>query len=126
MENSNFVSLWLVKVNDEETLENVTSNIFNDDGDSVPSKFAELYEIGYNHDFSEIEYVGEKESIAEILDGFSYCDEIIPIFEQVKIDIKEFNSVILLYGLKYTGEKTDGIVGDCKFKFIGCAKYECE
>jgi len=126
MKNKSCVSLWLANVCDKETLEKVTTDSYSDDGDMIPSEFSVLFKTdNHDSDFAEIEFVGESESISKMLDGFSYDDEIIPVFEQMGIDTRGFNSVILLYRMKYSGEKKDGAISDCTFKFIGSVEYEC-
>lgn len=108
MEIEGYVSLWVGNFSSKEELNNYLYISYDEDGDAIPSKFEEDFEIDYyDTDFREAGFF-EKEitSIQEILKGCSYEENIIPaIISTIGETLqKPVNSMILLYNFKYNGQ----------------------
>jgi hypothetical protein len=107
MEKKGCVSLWLANVADAETLKASMAVNFTEDGDSVPSKFAEAFGIRRcNPDTVETKFVGTKSNISEVLSGFSYCDEIVPDFAEKSVDVAGFNAAVAMYEYRYENDES--------------------
>lgn len=108
MEQEGFVSLWVGNVQSSEELDRLLTVSYSDEGDFIPSIFAKHFEVRrYDDVVREAEYYEEASNdLNQLLEGFSYDDEIAPEFntllqEELPNDI---NAVILFYNFKYTGE----------------------
>ena len=129
MQKNDFVSLWLVNVDDEHKLRKIIEFSYDEDGDSIPSVFCDLFMLEfYDEDFCDIGYVGRKDCITELLNGFSYDYSIIPKFEKIiqanNVCVGDFNSAILLYNFKYTNDIVHKTHDNCGFQFVGNVKIE--
>lgn len=134
MTNDGIVSIWVGKTDSEKTLDDYVEMRYNRDGDSRPSKFMRDFKIKeYDEDYLESEYTGKPaESLSELLDGFSYCEEIVSAyaekFPKARFD-KKSNSAILIYNFQYKGlvdstDDDDDEDDELSFTFIGTVKYE--
>ena len=129
MRKNDIVSLWLVNIDDRNKLKTFTECSYTEDGDYIPSIFSDLFELEYyDEDFSDVSYVGRKDCITELLNGFSYDYAIIPKFKKIiernNVCVGDFNSVILLYNFEYLNNQISQILDDCTFRFIGSIKIE--
>ncbi|MGD7043196.1 immunity 22 family protein [Jeotgalibacillus proteolyticus] len=124
MEKKGFVSIWFGNFNQENSLEEYVDLTYDEDGESIPSKFF----IDFNIDMDETDedtiekavHEHSSSDIAKLLDGCSYDEIVIP---NVKSNIelkKSYNAVILIYNFRYNNE----IVSTDTFDFIMTTKYE--
>ncbi|MFB5085592.1 immunity 22 family protein [Psychrobacillus sp. PGGUH221] len=123
MEKQGWVSIWLGNIEEDSTGENLDL-IYDEDGESVPSKFF----IDFNIDMDETDedtiekavYKNSCSDISTLLDGCSYEEIIIPKIKK-NIDLKKsYNAVILMYNFKYNYE----IISAGSFDFITATNYE--
>ncbi|MBS2970660.1 immunity 22 family protein [Metabacillus sp. KIGAM252] len=124
MEKKGWVSVWLGNIKEEDSIEEYVDLTYDDDGESVPSKFFMDYNIDMDEtDEDTIEkatYEYSSSDISTLLGGCSYEEIIIPKIER-NIDLKKkYNAVILIYNFEYT----DKIIGAGSFDFITATKYE--
>lgn len=128
MEKEGFVSLWVGNVQSSEELDRLLAVSYSDEGDFIPSIFAKHFEIRrYDDAVREAEYYEEASNdLNQILEGFSYDDEIVPRFTALVQEglTKDFNAVILLYNFKYTGEIIEAIIQSNYFRFLGTVEYQ--
>lgn len=124
MEKKGLVSIWLGNIKEGESIEDYVDLTYDDDGESVPSKFF----IDFNIDIDEIDedtiekvvYRNSSNDISTLLDGCSYDEIIIPKIKK-SIDLKKsYNAVILIYNFEYNKE----ITSTDSFDFITSIKYE--
>lgn len=127
MEQEGFVSLWVGQVKSSEELDRLLRVSYSEEGDFIPSMFANNFNF-YRYDDSvrESEYYEEETSdLSRLLKGFSYDDEIIPKF----IDLvqgefpSDVNAVILIYNFRYTGEIVESKIRSNHLKFLGVVEY---
>ncbi|MCL2151749.1 MAG: immunity 22 family protein [Oscillospiraceae bacterium] len=122
------VSLWLGNMDLAEDLEQLMKVSYNEDGDYIPSEFANCFSIArYDEATREAEFYDEPQhTLEELLEGFSYDDVIIPELKkfQIKRNIEEYNCVVLLYDFKYEQELDIYEHENFFFEFIGSVKYE--
>ncbi|WOO38008.1 immunity 22 family protein [Anaerocolumna sp. AGMB13020] len=101
MEKKGFVSLWVGNVQSFEELDRLLVVSYSDEGDFIPSIFAKSFEIHrYDDTVREAEYYKEASNdLNQLLEGFSYDDEIVPRFDTlVKEELpNDINAVVLLY-----------------------------
>jgi hypothetical protein len=120
------VSLWLAKIDSEDSLDNFTEITYTEDGDSRNSTFGKYFEIGYyDEDFKESVFLAKySDCLNTLLDGFS-CDEIIiPRFIELIPDLQDsFNSAIMLYNYLYDGEVQEYTVDTIRCKFLCYVNY---
>ncbi len=118
MEQTGYVSLWLGNFKSYEEFEDYLSISYTEDGDAIPSKFEEEFNIDhYDKDFIETDYFGdEMRELPLILKGCSYEDKIIPRFveTQGKDFSCGFNCIILLYNFHYSNSIAN---------YMSCVKY---
>jgi len=129
MRKNDIVSLWLANVDDVDKLKKFTDDSYTEDGDYIPSIFSDLFKLeSYDEDFSDVGYVGSKDCVTELLNGFSYDYAIIPKFKKVieknNICVGDFNSVILLYNFEYHNNQMPQVHDNCTFQFIASIKIE--
>jgi len=124
------VSLWLGNVDTEENFDTMVETDYNEDGDFVPSKFDNLYQIDYyNESTKEVHFANESvDSLEKLLEGFSYDETIIPQF--AKFDFKkvftDYNSIVLLYDFEHTQEVKIVSEQGFYFEFIGFVPYDLD
>ncbi|RIX50805.1 hypothetical protein D3P08_19095 [Paenibacillus nanensis] len=128
MEQEGFVSLWVGNVQSYEELDRLLTVSYSDEGDFIPSIFAKHFEIRrYDDAVREAEYYEEASNdLYQLLEGFSYDDEIAPKFntlvqEELPNDI---NAVILLYNFKYTGEIVEATILSNYLRYLGSVEYQ--
>lgn len=127
MQKEGFVSLWVGNVNSSEELEKLLKITYTEDGDFIPSKFAQSFGIErYDDAVREAEFYDEGDNLlSRLLDGFSYDDVIIPKFLMFCSDIlqKKYNVVVLLYNFKYEGNNKEITINKSVFEFFGSVEY---
>lgn len=123
MEREGYVSLWVGNFSSKEEMENYLHISYDEDGDAIPSRFEEDFDIDYyDLDFREAEfYPTEVISMQELLKFCSYDEMIIPKFidtigEQLHQSV---NSMILLYEFNYSGQQSGH-----PLTFLGTVKYK--
>jgi hypothetical protein len=128
MECKGFVSLWLGSIDKKESLSNLLTNSYTDEGDIIVSDFAKLFSINrYDDDTLEMEYFEEsQETLDKLLAGFSYDDAIIKKSGVLipKEPVSNYNAVILIYDYKYCGEPKTAKIQECYFEYVGAVNYE--
>lgn len=130
MEKEGYASLWLGKLDSEQQLDELLEIEYTDDGDSVPSAFAGYFGIEwYDDDFREAEFFAEEgrgSDAANLLAGFSYEEELIPMFADLLkgMTLDEFNTVIILYNFKYEGKQGNYQDISAQLNFIGSVPYQ--
>ncbi|MBU8733212.1 MULTISPECIES: immunity 22 family protein [Cytobacillus] len=124
MEKQGWVSIWLGNIKEEDSIEKYVDLTYDEDGESVPSKFF----IDFNIDMDETDedtiekvvYKNSSSDISTLLDGCSYEEIIIPKIKK-SIDLKNsYNAVILIYNFEYNNE----ITSTDAFDFIAATNYE--
>jgi hypothetical protein len=124
MEKQGWVSIWLGNMGEEDSIEEYVDLMYDEDGESVPSKFF----IDFNIDMDETDedtiekavYKNSSSDISTLLDGCSYEEMIIPKIKE-NIDLKKsYNAVILIYNFEYNNEVTSASA----FDFITATNYE--
>lgn len=128
MEKEGFVSLWVGNVQSSEELDRLLVVSYSDDGDFIPSIFAKHFEIRrYDDAVREAEYYEEaSDDLNQLLEGFSYDDEIVPRFDTlVQEELpNDINAVVLLYNFKYTGEIIEATIQSNYLRFLGAVEYQ--
>ena len=127
MEKQGMVSLWLGRISSETELDELMNVNYSEDGDFVPSKFAQCFSITrYDDATREAEfYEKPQESIEGLLEGFSYDDCIIPKYKEFPIEreLTEYNCVILLYNYVYDNVMKNSNERESYFEFVGSVDY---
>jgi hypothetical protein len=123
----NDVSLWLGNFSNFDELEKYTEIKYDEDGDSIPSVFERDFKLGYyDRDLIEIDWIQDAEDdIKELLVDFSYDDQLIKQFMDVKLNSK-YNTIILVYNYNYdTDGRAVNLINKNAYKldFIGTAEY---
>lgn len=128
MEQEGFVSLWVGNVQSSEELDRLLTVSYSDEGNFIPSIFAKHFEVRrYDDAVREAEYYEEASNdLNQLLEGFSYDDEIAPKFntlvqEELPNDI---NAVILLYNFKYNGEIVEATILSNYLRYLGSVEYQ--
>lgn len=107
MEQEGFVSLWVGDVQSFEELDRLLNVSYSDEGDFIPSIFANHFEIRrYDDAVREADYYEEaNNNLNLLLEGFSYDNEIAPKFNAlVEEELpRDINAVILLLTLSIPG-----------------------
>ncbi|MEK3725439.1 MULTISPECIES: immunity 22 family protein [unclassified Paenibacillus] len=128
MKKEGFVSLWVGNVQTTHELDRLLAVSYSDEGDFVPSIFAKHFEIRrYDDAVREAEYYEEASNdLNQILEGFSYDDEIAPRFDTlVQEELpNDINAVVLLYNFKYTGEIVEATIQSNYLRFLGTVEYQ--
>lgn len=123
MEKEGFVSLWVGSVQSSTELDRLLVVSYSEEGDFIPSVFAKNFEIRrYDDAVREAEYYEEASNdLNQLLEGFSYDDEIVPRFNKlVQEELpNDSNAVVLLYNFKYTGEIVEATIGSNYLRFLG-------
>ncbi|EWH19897.1 immunity 22 family protein [Bacillus haynesii] len=127
MKKEEFVSLWLGNISSPDELEKILKTSYTEDGDLIPSIFANSFNIErYDDSVREADFYEESSnSLSRLLEDFSYDDTIIPEFISVCVEhlAKNYNAVVLLYNFNYKGVKKKLSIGDGEFEFLGSVKY---
>lgn len=128
MEKEGFVSLWVGNVQSSKELDRLLAVSYSDEGDFIPSIFAKHFEIRrYDDAVREAEYYEEAGSdLNQLLEGFSYDDEIVPRFSGLVQEglTDDFNAIVLLYNFNYTEKIFEATIQSSYFRFIGAVKYQ--
>jgi hypothetical protein len=127
MEKEGFVSLWIGNVQSSEELDRLLAVSYSDEGDFIPSIFAKHFNIRrYDDAVREAEYYEEaSDDLNQLLEGFSYDDEIVPRFTALVQEglANDFNAIVLLYNFEYTGEILEATIQSNYFGFLGAVEY---
>ncbi|MCM3216428.1 immunity 22 family protein [Niallia taxi] len=124
MEKQGWVSIWLGTIKEEDSIEDYVDLTYDEDGESVPSKFF----IDFNIDMDETDedtiekavYKNSSSDISSLLDGCSYEEIVIPKIQKSINLKKSYNAVILIYNFEYNNE----ISSTGAFDFIATTNYE--
>lgn len=124
MEKQGSVSIWLGTIKEEDSIEDYVDLTYDEDGESVPSKFF----IDFNIDMDETDedtiekavYKNSSSDISALLDGCSYEEIVIPKIQKSINLKKSYNAVILIYNFEYNNE----ISSTGAFDFIATTNYE--
>jgi Immunity protein 22 len=123
----NDVSLWLGNFQNFDELEKYTEVKYDEDGDSIPSTFEKEFKLGYyDRDLVEKDWILDAEDdIEKLLIDFSYDDQLIKQFTDVKLGSK-YNTIILIYNYNYVndGRAINSVSNnEYELNFIGTAEY---
>lgn len=118
MEN-NFVSIWIGHFSNSEELNTYVSEKYTEDGDLIKSEFMKDFKIDFiDHDFMEVQFDSNANSIFGLIEPMSYSESIIPHIS--KINGTGYNSIICIYNYKYNNQN-DPLKN--LLKFIGVFVY---
>ncbi|SEF67676.1 immunity 22 family protein [Paenibacillus sp. UNC499MF] len=128
-ERPGFVSLWVGRFSGDEELGQYTEFTYDEDGESVLPAFCGDFGLGwFDEDFIEAYLVEEEtSSLAELLEGCSYDEQIIPAFEALGLpEGTVWNTVVLLYDFAYplNNRGKSAASGANRLVFAGTAEYE--
>jgi hypothetical protein len=127
MEKEGFVSLWVGNVQSSEELDRLLAVSYSDEGDFIPSIFAKHFNIRrYDDAVREAEYYEEASGdLNQLLEGFSYDDEIVPRFTALVQEglTNDFNAIVLLYNFGYNREIVEATIQSNYFRFLGSVEY---
>ncbi|KWU65209.1 hypothetical protein AWW70_10935 [Bacillus mycoides] len=105
MEKQGMVSIWLGNIKTQNQLEKYVNLTYDEDGESVPSKFFVDFNIDMDEtdeDFIEKVVLEEKsDNISALLEGCSYEEIILPKIRGYVNLNKLYNAVILIYNFEY-------------------------
>ncbi|KGT37226.1 immunity 22 family protein [Weizmannia sp. CD-2023] len=123
----NNVSLWLGNFRNFDEVEKYTEITYDEEGDSIPSVFEREFKLDYyDRDLIEKDWIPDtKNDIKELLVDFSYDDQLIKQFINVKL-ISKYNTIILIYNYNYdkNGRSVSSVnKNEYKLDFIGTAEY---
>ncbi|MEW9675763.1 immunity 22 family protein [Lentibacillus sp. L22] len=123
MEKQGIVSIWLGNVKEEYELEEYVNLKYDEDGESIPSKFYVDFNIDMDEadeDFIEKAVLVQKSNnISVLLDGCSYDENILPKIDRDINLNKYYNAVILMYNFEYNNR----INSSNKFDYITSTNY---
>lgn len=121
------VSLWMGIANNEDDLDAYVQQGYSDDGDLTPSQFMKDFNIpSYDEDFLEAEFLENPvAAIAQLLQGFSYDDQLIPRFTAICGNETDFkaSAVVLLYNYKAQISGKRMSAGPVQLTFMGVTQY---
>ncbi|WP_350300035.1 immunity 22 family protein [Peribacillus frigoritolerans] len=122
MEKQGLVSIWLGNIKNENSIEEYVDVKYDEDGESVPSKFFMDFNIDMDdtdEDFIEKEVLENSNDISILLEGCSYEEIIIPKIKKHFNLTKSYNAVILIYNFEYDNKINS--IGE--FDFITSISY---
>ncbi|MFS0765697.1 immunity 22 family protein [Peribacillus phoenicis] len=122
MEKQGLVSIWLGNIKNENSIEEYVDLKYDEDGESVPSKFFMDFNIDMDdtdEDFIEKEVLENSNDISILLEGCSYEEIIIPKINKHFNLTKSYNAVILIYNFEYDNKINS--IGE--FDFITSISY---
>ncbi|MCC5803775.1 immunity 22 family protein [Rossellomorea vietnamensis] len=124
MEKQSWVSIWLGNMNGEDSIEEYVNVTYDENGESVPSKFYNDFNIDMDEmDEDKIEkavYKSRSSNMVTLLTGCSYEEIIVPQMKGERNFKKSYNAVILLYDFDYN----ELITSMGAFEFITSIRYE--
>ncbi|MBL3641727.1 immunity 22 family protein [Bacillus sp. RHFB] len=99
------VSIWLGNIKNENSIEEYVDLKYDEDGESVPSKF--FIDFNIDMDETDVDFIEKavlkenSNNISVMLEGCSYEEIMIPkIIKHFNLT-KSYNAVILIYKLEY-------------------------
>jgi hypothetical protein len=128
MRQEGFVSLWMGTSPSMEALNEYVELGYDEDGQFVPSRFMLDFHLDqWDEDFREVDFL-EKHwtTVASVLEGCSWDDQIIPQFEKQIGKALDFpvNALILLFDYNYKSETKKASTGGISMRFMGVATYK--
>lgn len=122
------VSIWLGNFKNFSDLEKYVQTQYTKDGDSIDSQFEKDFEIDYyDEDFREINLLEvPQNSFTNILQEHSYYKSIVSNYTKLygdNLDM-QYNSIILLYNLKYNSVVKEKKNSKRYVRFIGSVGYD--
>ena len=127
MQTPGYVSLWLGRLGSAKQLKDIMRTKYSDDGDFEGSQFSRVYGLGFfNESCMEAEFLEQpSKDLRTLLRGFSYEKAIIPRFSQEVGELTDvYNTVLLLYNLRYEGDLVEWPVESGFLKFCAVISYE--
>lgn len=126
MDKRGYVSIWMGKCTSNNDLNKYMEGQYNDDGDYLQSSFEEDFVLSMDEDFVESEVLGRGHEVIEcLLEGFSYDSRIIMNLKAQDIKLEDnYNTVVILYNHKYSGEVNSIKKKNLYLRFIGSVEYE--
>ncbi|MDE5834765.1 MAG: immunity 22 family protein [Ruminococcus sp.] len=111
---------------DEKLLDYISIDYEEDEDRDEDSQFMKDFGIDYvdEDDIERIFLDRETDSIKCLLSGCSYEDKVIPEFEKIFVDGKDFNCGILVYDIDYDGNITFTENKYCRLEFVGTVKIK--
>ncbi|MBA4536290.1 immunity 22 family protein [Bacillus aquiflavi] len=123
MDKHGTVSIWFGNIKNQEALDRYVHLTYDDDGDSVPSRFFLEFDININEvdeDFIEKTVLeNHSNDLSTLLEGCSYEEIIIPEMRKILRIKHHYNSSIMIYNFEY--EETVKTVGS--FDYITSTSY---
>ncbi|WJE46691.1 immunity 22 family protein [Peribacillus frigoritolerans] len=117
------VSIWLGNIKNENSIEEYVDLKYDEDGESVPSKFFIDFNIDMNEtdvDFIEKAVLKENSNnISVMLEGCSYEEIMIPKINKHFNLTTSYNAVVLIYNFEYDNKINS--IGE--FDFITSISY---
>ncbi|MCG9512478.1 immunity 22 family protein [Acinetobacter pittii] len=103
MQQDNYVSIWIGKLDSFHTLENYILNRYSLDGDYEGSIFSSNFDIDFiDDDFIEKDFFNLTDDLNLILEGFSYYERILDEIKLKGVKLPfAVNSIILVYNYIY-------------------------
>ena len=129
MERDGFASLWLGKIDSQDSLDEYAELVYTDSGEWLPSQFLADFKIemdDFDEDFIEnVCHESDAQTLAELITGCSYENVVLTRFINICGDKlqKGINCAILLYNFDYNGNVKDTKNNELSLKFIGTVEY---
>ncbi|EXR78369.1 immunity 22 family protein [Acinetobacter baumannii] len=103
MQQDNYVSIWIGKLDSFHTLDNYILNRYSLDGDYEGSIFSSNFDIDFiDDDFIEKDFFNLTDDLNLILEGFSYYERILDEIKLKGVKLPfAVNSIILVYNYIY-------------------------
>lgn len=103
MQQDNYVSIWIGKLDSFHTLDNYILNRYSLDGDYEGSIFSSNFDIDFvDDDFIEKDFFNLTDDLNLILEGFSYYERILDEIKLKGVKLPfAVNSIILVYNYLY-------------------------
>ena len=120
------VSLWLAKIDSEESLDSFTEITYTEDGSCIDSIFGKYFQTGYyDEGFKESTFLDKySDCLSTLLEDFSYNKIVIPRFMELIPDLEDsFNAVIMLYNHCHNSNVTEYQRESTYCKFFCHVKY---
>jgi Immunity protein 22 len=120
------VSLWLAKIDSEESLDSFTEITYTEDGSYKDSIFGKYFQTAYyDEGFKESTFLDKySDCLSTLLEDFSYDEIVIPRFMELIPDLEDsFNAVIMLYNHSHNSNVTEYQRGSTYCRFFCHVKY---
>ncbi|CAH0270827.1 hypothetical protein SRABI96_03687 [Peribacillus sp. Bi96] len=123
MEKQGMASIWFGNIKKENSIEEYVDLKYDEDGESVPSKF--FIDFNIDMDETDVDFIEKAElkensnNISVMLEGCSYEEIMIPKINEHFNLTKSYNAVILIYNFEYDNKINS--IGE--FDFITSISY---